>query len=626
MLAGLRNAAKSKFAVPVIVVLALSFAVWGVNDAFQGGARDAVATVGPEKVTLTEFSRRFNQQVSLINQQQGQTFTSQDAREAGLDQQVLNQMIAGAAMDAKADDLGLGVSDQLLSEEIRSIPAFQDQIRGQFSRDAYISAIAQLEMGPEEFERAIAGDIVRQQLLDAVSAGDSAPEILARNRAAYAAETRTADVLVLPPALVGDIEEPGDAELQQILDDNQEAFTQPERRALTVVWMDPARMQQAMQIDEQELADLYEFRKESLSTPGWRSFVQISVADEAAANEAAERLAGGEPAEAVAQAYDSEAIVQEQAPRDQLVEPALAEAVFSMSAEDAPKAVEGRFGWTVVDVTAVQEAQMPSLEEVEQELRTELAADRAQEMVYEALNQFEDARGAGASLEAAAREAGLVAQSYLPIDQRGYTEEGLAFNELAAAQPLMEAVFNLASGGISDLVDLDERGFAVARVDRIVDERRETLDSVRDTVEAVWRSRELGDRLSERAEAIAERARAGESLSSIAAGIEGVTVERLILKRGQTAGGAGPRMTAALFDAEQGAVVTANAGQSGQAVGVLRDITIDQAAADQGADQIASELGDDLLYQFQTALNDEYEVRTYPDQVGLALGDAPAPQ
>lgn len=626
MLAGLRNAAKSKFAVPVIAVLALSFAVWGVSDAFRGGARDAVATVGPETVSISDYQRTFNQQVQMISQQSGETFTSQDAREAGLDQQVLQQMITGAALDAKAADLELGVSDELLSEEIRTIPAFQDQIRGRFSRDAYLSAIAQLNMTPQQFERAIADDIMRQQMLDAVTGGAAAPEIMAENRVNYAAETRTADVLVLPPSLAGDIGEPSDEELQEIIDNNQQAFTQPERRAITVVWMDPARMQQSMQIDEQELQDLYEFRKESLSQPGSRSFVQIPAPDQEAAEAAAERLAAGEAPEAVAAAFDAEVMTRQVASQSEIIEPAVGEAVFAMTAEETPRAVEGRFGWTVVDVTSIEEAVTPSLAEVEPQLRAELAGDRAQEMVYDALGRFEDARGAGAAVEAAAEEAGLVAMSYLPVDRRGYTENGLVFDALASAPALMERAFALQSGEVSDLVDLDDRGFAVLRVDRIVEERLETLENIRPAVESVWRSREIEERLSERAEAAARRARNGEPLSQIANGIEGAEVERVILQRGQTAGAAGARLTGALFEAREGEVVSAAAQSGGQAIGVLRDISIGQPARPVQTGQIASELGDDMLVQFQTALRDEYEVRTYPEQVGLALGDAPALQ
>lgn len=626
MLAGLRNAAKSKFAVPIIALLALSFAVWGVSDAFRGGSRDAVASVGPETVSITDYQRRFNQQIRMISQQTGETFTSQDAREAGLDQQVLQQMITGAALDAKAADLELGVSDSFLSEEIRSIPAFQDQIRGRFSRDAYLNSIAQLGMSPQEFERSIADDIMRQQMLEAVSGGETAPALMAENRRNYAAETRTADVLVLPRSLAGDIGEPSDDALQQIVDENEAAFTQPERRAVTVVWMDPTRMQQAMQIDQTELQELYEFRKDSLSKPGSRSFLQITAQDADAAQVIAERLTAGETPEAVAESYGAEVVTREVSTEAEVVEPAVGEAVFGMTPQDAPRAVEGRFGWTVIDVTAAEDAVTPSLAEVEQELRTELAGDRAQEMVYDALGLFEDARGAGASMEAAAREAGLVAMSYLPVDRRGYTENGLTFDELASASALMERAFSLQTGAVSDLIDLDDRGFAVVRVDRVVEERLESLDAVREAVESVWRSREIEERLSERAAAAAERARNGEPLSQIANGLEGAEVERVILRRGQTAGAAGPRLTASLFEAREGEVVTAASQNGGQAVAALREISIGQPAQPVQTDQLASEIGNDLSVQFQTALRSEYDVRTYPDQLGIALGDAPVSQ
>ena len=59
MLQSMRQATKSWAARGVIIVLALSFGAFGINDVFTGGSRSAVATVGDVDVPTILFDRQF---------------------------------------------------------------------------------------------------------------------------------------------------------------------------------------------------------------------------------------------------------------------------------------------------------------------------------------------------------------------------------------------------------------------------------------------------------------------------------------------------------------------------------------------------------------------------------------
>jgi len=47
----------------LIGMLVLAFAVWGVNDMFTPGARNAVATVGDAEVSIDDFDTRFRREL-----------------------------------------------------------------------------------------------------------------------------------------------------------------------------------------------------------------------------------------------------------------------------------------------------------------------------------------------------------------------------------------------------------------------------------------------------------------------------------------------------------------------------------------------------------------------------------
>jgi len=624
MLAGLRNAAKSKWALPIIVFLALSFAVWGVNDMFRGGPADAVATVGPERITVTEFRDELNREVQAIAAERDGRFTLQDAREAGLPRQLLSQMTTRAALDAQAGELDLGASDLAVFEDIRGTAAFEDPVRGAFSQDQYRYFLAQIGMNELQYEQSIRGDIVRRQLVSAITAGATAPDSFAQRREAFAGETRRADILALGRSLAEDAGDPDDADLLGVIESNRSAFTRPERRGVTALWLTPDDISQRIEVDEQAIADLYAFRRDSLAEPATRTFVQIPADDEAAARAAAERLDAGESAETVAGAIGAEPVMYDAATADDVVDSALADAAFSTRPGAPAAVVEGRFGWAAIQVTAATEAETPSLDELREELRAELAEETALEELYDAVALFEDSRAAGATLEEAASEAGQVAMSYLPADRRGRAADGAGFARLAAAPDVMARAFEMQTGEISELIDLSGGGFAVLRLDTVEPEALMSLDDpeVRQSAAAIWRSNRIEAELESAAEAAAEQIRGGAALAAVAEELgDGARVESVSLKRSETADAAGRALVAELFNATVGEVVIAPSAERGYAVAVLREVRVDEDAPAPGQAALAQEVAQDLLFQYQTALQSEYPVRTYADQLALASGE-----
>ncbi len=623
MLAGLRNAAKSKIAIPIIVILAASFAVWGVNDIFTMRAGDAVGRVGPETVTVSDYQRAFSTAVQRQATQSGRAFTTQDARAAGLDQQILQQMMQGAAIDAKASDMNLGASDAAVSQDIRATEAFQDTVRGEFSRDVYESALGGVGMTPRNYEDSIRTDIARGQILNSALVRMRPPEVFVDAREAYRNETRTAEVLILPAALVDLDEEPSDADLQALIDENGQAFTFPELRALTVVWLNMETMEAIVEVSDDDVEALFEFRRESMSSPATRSFVQIAAQDEETANAAAERLRAGEaPGDIAASLNLASPIIQDEAARADIVDAQIAEAIFE-STEPRVVVAEGVLGWAAIQVTGATEAQEANLDASTEALRAELARDGATDTLYEAISELEDARGAGMTLEEAAREAGVAAQSYAPVSAQGRDMHGDFYIDLAAAPELLSRAFSMAAGQTSDLVELpDGNGYAVVRVDDIQAQRVATLSEAREDARAFWRSRQVGEALQEVEARAREIIEGGGSFGEAAEAIgQPARIELAVFKRGQSAGPVDARLSAELFEAAQGELISGRT--AGDSRALARVTKIEQQAED--APNVSAELGDelasDLFVQFQNALFDEYRVETYPDQIDLALGD-----
>lgn len=129
MLRGLRKASSNwlgKVVMAAVVgFLVISFAVWGIGDIFRGFGVSTVATIGSSEITVEQFRQFYNDRLQQYGRQLGRPITSDQARAAGLDRQILSTLVAEAVLDERARQLGLGVSDEEVVRQIMQDPAFR---------------------------------------------------------------------------------------------------------------------------------------------------------------------------------------------------------------------------------------------------------------------------------------------------------------------------------------------------------------------------------------------------------------------------------------------------------------------------------------------------------------------
>src|SRR5262245_55518854 len=110
MLDVLRNAAGTWVAKALLLLLVVSFAIWGVSGKLAGSMTgNSVVTVGGTHIAPNEYRLAYDRQLAILSQQFGQRITREQAASLGIDQQVLSQLVGGAVLDEQARNMGLGV-------------------------------------------------------------------------------------------------------------------------------------------------------------------------------------------------------------------------------------------------------------------------------------------------------------------------------------------------------------------------------------------------------------------------------------------------------------------------------------------------------------------------------------
>ena len=168
MLRGIRKASANWLGRAVMGVvlglLALSFAVWGINDIFHGYGRSSLAKIGGTEISVEQFRQNYNQRLQQVGRQLGRPLTPEQASAFGLDRQVLGEMVAEAGLDQRARQMGLGLSDADVVQHITTDPMFQSN--GKFDRARFEFLLRNVGYSEQRFLNEQRHIMLRRQIVE----------------------------------------------------------------------------------------------------------------------------------------------------------------------------------------------------------------------------------------------------------------------------------------------------------------------------------------------------------------------------------------------------------------------------------------------------------------------------
>ncbi|MCQ0988480.1 SurA N-terminal domain-containing protein [Jiella marina] len=614
MLNMLRQSVSGWTAKILLGLLVLSFAVWGIGSGFQGGLSRTVMTAGETEVSPTEYAFAYSQAVNRISRQIGRQITTQEAETFGIEQGVVSQLVSGAVLDEQSRQLGLGVSDERLAQTIAEDPTFRDS-SGNFSRQAFSNALRNARVNENDYIEQQNRVARRSQLVDAVARDAQTPAVFVTALGLYNGERRTVDYLTLQAPEPSAIADPSEEELQSYFDEHQSRYAAPEYRSIAYAELTPQAITDPSTVTEDQIAADYEARKATYTTPERRHVQQIVFQDREAAEAAKYALASGTSFEEVAADagrsladIDLGTVAKSAIPGSEV-----ADAAFSLETNEVSDVVDGIFGPTIVRVLRVEPEGVQPLEEVQDNIRNELALANAAETVNSAYDVYEDARGGGATFQEAADRAGIPVKTVEAIDRQGNDAEGNPVADIPAQDDLLQAAFESEPGLDNLPVNVNPNGYVFFDVLSVDPARDRTLDEVRERVVADWKGEKAQEQLTARAEEYEQAIVGGQSMGDIAAeaGLEVQTANAITRTSG--ASELGREGVEAAFSGGVGAVATAPGREDGtRLVLTVREVAppADPAANVSQAErqQMAGMLENDLYQTYVNVLQNEYPV------------------
>jgi peptidyl-prolyl cis-trans isomerase D len=490
MLRGLRKASSNwlgKTIMAVVMgVLIVSFGIWGIADIFRGFGQSTLAKVGHTEISINEFRQTYNDRLQQLGRQFGRPLTMDQARAFGLDRQTLQQTIAEAALNEEARRLGLGQSDAETMRLIFSDPSFKG-VNGQFDPARFQAIIRQVGYTEARYLADQKRLSLRRQLAGTLAAGLQPSKTLLEAIDHFENEQRSIEFIRLGPAQAGTIETPSPETLAGYFDDHKAQFRAPEYRKIAFVVITPEEIAKWSDVSDEDAKKLYEQRKERMGTPEKRQVSQIVFPDMAEAQAARARIDGGLSFDDLAKERKlSEGDVDlGLVTKSGIIDPAVADAAFSLGSGEISQPVQGKFGAALVKVGAIQPAVQQSYESVAQDLKREIATDRARSQVSSLHDKMEDERGGGASVTEAAQKLGLKAVTIDAVDRSGMLPNGQPASDIPPGLDVVSQAFNSDVGVDNDPISF-RGGYVWFDVLGITPPHDRTLEEVKSQVEARW--------------------------------------------------------------------------------------------------------------------------------------------
>ncbi len=601
-------------ALVILAFVALYFPDF-MGDPATAAMRRGVAWVDGDAIPASNFLDRYRNVARVYQEQSGGDFSPALARQLGIPEQVVGELVRSRVLVLEAERLGLQVTNAEVGTSIATSPTFQEN--GVFiGRDAYLGMLRAARLNPRDFEDSIRSDLLTQKLQLLITESPHVSDLELREEYRRRNENASLDIwFVTTDSRRGEVQV-SEAEARERYDAAPEAFEVPEQRRIRYLTLSEQTLAEEITVRQREIQryynrNLFQYQSGEQAEASHILLQAESENDEEATRTLAARLAErareGEDFAELARTYSADEATREAGgalgvfgPEEMV--PEFSEAVFSMMPGEISDPVRTDYGYHVVRLDSRQVAETRELSEVEGEIESRLRQEKAASLLTERVLELEERADGADSLDQLASDYPLLIPQESDFLSPGASVAG------SGSEGLSTLAFDLDIGGVGGPVRLPT-GYAFIEV---IEERPPHVpefDEIREQV--------IAELEEEQAQSLAEAA--GRELRDRIADGQTADTDPTPLERwfrGSPLGVAGmiPGAEETVFGAEVGAVVGPLETSRGYAVVRINAREgFSEAAFEEQQEpfraQMAEEKKQRIWAAFVSAAGERYEIR-----------------
>lgn len=496
-----------KFILGVIIIV---FTFWGVGS-WTAQKINRVATVDGEPITVENYRFAYSQLMDQMRRQFGNNLSEDLLKMLNVDEQAMNQVIDQKLLLKEARRLNFDVTKQELVAAIAGYPGFQ--VDGAFNRRRYEAVLSNNRMSPEAFEATQEKSMLIDKVRRFVTQNAKVSDLEAREWYNWRNSEVNVDYALFTPAKYP-VTGPDDNQAQAYFDEHKETYRTAPLVKAEYIYFDPAVHAGEVSVTQEDILEYYDSHVSEFRVPKQvRARHVLIKVDQTAANDAVEKAReqakkvaglaqGGEDFAKLAKEYS-------QGPsgatggdlgffkRTDMVAP-FADKAFAMQAGEISDPVRTQFGWHVIKVEEIKEAQVKTPDQVNAQISKRLQDAATKNLAYEQADRVFESSYEDNSLSAGAAAEGLT------MVTSGFFDRSGPQKDFVNGPVFAQAAFGLPEGEISDIVDAGQ-GFYLIKVIAKQAATIPELATVREQVDRDWQQQERNEMAMQAAAAFLEK-------------------------------------------------------------------------------------------------------------------------
>ena len=446
----------------ILGAIVVVFVLWGVGS-WTSQRSGRVATVNGEMITADDYRMAYQRLIEQVRQSFGNNLNDELIKTLQLDKQALNQLIDNILMRQAASDLNLRVSDQELSQSIRSISAFQNA--GVFDPRRYQGVLNNNDLTPEAFEMNQRDALLLDKLNNLIAGSVKVSDQEALAWYMWNEAMVDLDFLLLEADRYSDITVTAD-DIQKHFESRKEAYKTEPAIKVRYVKFEPKNWVSQVEVANDEIQAYYDDHPNEFQNPKTveARHILIKVDQDAGTEAVAEakkriedvlkKVRAGEDFAELAKQYSEDPSKDEGGylgtfKREAMVKP-FADKAFSMASGEISDPVQTQFGWHLIKVEKVNEATSTALTDAKDNIRKKLADEVAKQLAYEAAESVFDAAFEGLSLEE------IAADQQLTVNTTDFFTRQEPPKGVSDKAGFARVAFDLPEDQVSDIQDLGD--------------------------------------------------------------------------------------------------------------------------------------------------------------------------
>ena len=490
MLETIKNKINSIFSKIFLLILAASFALWGVGDIFSSNNNSSVATVGKLDVTADDFVKTYQRIISDLNNNTNGQITEEIAKSLGVPRQTLGQLINEKLIDIEVNKAKINLPDNYLRKIIYSSDVFKDQF-GSFSKQQFEYVIRQLGMDESTYFNEIRNAVLREQITAPFNNGNDLSPIFNNVYYDLRNETRNIKVVNFNASNFPIKEIPSDADIEKKLKNDSSLYQKPEYRSFSFISIKPDDLIDQIIVTEEEMQNEYNNYPEKYNVAEKREVFLANFKDEKDAQEIADKIKSNNSATNIPQTFSQ--IIKDNTELDLntlnlgLIEykdfpSEVSDSIFKADPNKLIGPEETAFGWRLFIVSKIEPAISNSFQEVKTKIEKDLKVNIALDKMYELGNTFYDEIAAGNQIHQAATAIGAKIEEFSFVDVNGLNMEGNINNNLPPYPNLLETVFSYNINDPSELISTLSNTMYAIQVNEIEEQRTMNINEARSKI------------------------------------------------------------------------------------------------------------------------------------------------